>query len=199
MRLLDGGSVDEIGKWNENQVSNTDWKTCTYKIHATENGNYAMLNWIFYWGVPTDCAIYFDDISIQKTPNATFNTGDGATKIDPITENPGTVIKPGCPTREGYRFMGWYVDGKYAGFNTVVMPNENTEFTAVWKLQADMGDVNMDETVDDNDFVMLKKILLGINVGDYDAAAANCHDDGGELILDILDLVTLKNALAAPQ
>lgn len=194
MRLLDGGNADEIGNWDVNKVRNTDWKTCTYKILANESSTYAMLNLIFYWNEPTESAIYFDNISIQKTPTATFVTGDGATSIDSITENPGTVITPGCPIRAGYTFKGWYVNGEYAGFDKLTMPKENVTYTAEWKRVLSVGNVDADENniINGSDLTQLKKILLG-SVTEYEITLADCTGNG---TVDILDLVRLKKHLA---
>ena len=118
--------------------------------------------------------------------------GDGATEVAPITDNPKAVVTPGCPTRQQYRFMGWYLNGEYAGFNTVVMPFEDSTFTAAWKLQSEIGDVDGSGNIDGADLIVVRQVLLGVYEGEYDIGALNCHDDGEEIKLNVLDLVALK-------
>ena len=185
-----GGNI-----WNTpNKISNTDWVTRTYSFTtaADSSAQFAMLKLVYYYSVSEDSSVYFDNVYVQKTPTATFVTGDGATEVAPITDNPGAVVTPGCPTRENYRFMGWYLNDKYAGFNTVVMPFENSTFTAAWKLQSEIGDVDGNGKIDAADLTVVRQVLLGTYKGEYDIGALNCHDDGEEIKLNVLDLVALK-------
>ncbi|WP_207303265.1 InlB B-repeat-containing protein, partial [Intestinimonas massiliensis (ex Afouda et al. 2020)] len=57
----------------------------------------------------------------------TFETGEGATAVEPITADYGTAIQaPANPTREGYIFNGWSPE------LPATMPAENLTLTARW-------------------------------------------------------------------
>lgn len=72
-----------------------------------------------------------------NTVTATFDLNGGtATDITPITKDPGTEIKLPTtePTREGYTFLGWKVEGDetpYRPGGSYVL-STNTTFTAQW-------------------------------------------------------------------
>lgn len=60
-----------------------------------------------------------------------FDTGNGS-KIDLQTiQQGGKVKKPADPTLNGYKFVGWQLDGKDYDFNTAV--SKDMTLTAVWK------------------------------------------------------------------
>ena len=61
----------------------------------------------------------------------TFNS-DGGSKINSQTvEKDGTVNKPVNPTKQGYTFVSWQLDGKDYDFSTKV--TQNITLKAVWK------------------------------------------------------------------
>lgn len=70
----------------------------------------------------------------QPRPNAytvRFDTGNGS-KIDPQTvKQGGKAKKPTDPTLDGYRFIGWRLDGRDYDFNTVV--SKDVTLTAAWE------------------------------------------------------------------
>lgn len=67
----------------------------------------------------------------EKTYTVKFNTGGGTTvKTQTIKEN-GKVSKPTNPTRTGYTFVEWQLNGKKYDFNSKV--TKNLTLTAVWK------------------------------------------------------------------
>ena len=60
-----------------------------------------------------------------------FDTGNGS-KIDLQTiQQGGKVKKPADPTLNGYKFVGWQLDGKDYDFNTTV--SKDMTLTAVWE------------------------------------------------------------------
>lgn len=62
-----------------------------------------------------------------------FDTGNGS-KIDLQTiQQGGKVKKPADPTLNGYRFVGWQLDGKDYDFNQPV--SKDMTLTAVWKAE----------------------------------------------------------------
>ena len=61
----------------------------------------------------------------------TFDTQDGTSvPAQTVTEN-GTVTRPADPTRDGYTFKGWTLDGQPYDFGTPV--TGNLTLTAVWE------------------------------------------------------------------
>ena len=79
----------------------------------------------------------------------TFNT-DGGSAVDAITQDYGTTVQaPVNPTKEGYRFAGWLLNGAAYTFGT--MPAENINLTAEWEedrytLTLDYGDDALNTT-----------------------------------------------------
>ncbi len=66
----------------------------------------------------------------------TFDS-NGGSSISPITQEYGTAVtEPAAPTREGYTFTGWKLDGNDYTFNT--MPGKNITLTAHWTAQSNI-------------------------------------------------------------
>lgn len=66
-----------------------------------------------------------------NTYNITFNTGEGS-NISPIkTDKSGRISRPATPTREGYRFVAWQLDGKDFDFNTKI--TKDVTLVAKWE------------------------------------------------------------------
>ena len=63
----------------------------------------------------------------------TFVTPEGATTVDAqLIKNGDCAAKPADPTREGYKFLGWFdKDGNLFDFNTEI--THKTELTARWE------------------------------------------------------------------
>ncbi len=63
--------------------------------------------------------------------NVTFNT-DGGTSIEvqKVKKN-STVTKPEDPTKDGYIFKEWQVNGNTFNFDTEI--TKDTELTAIWE------------------------------------------------------------------
>ncbi len=63
-----------------------------------------------------------------------FDTKDGGTEIPDVVQDEGyTVAKPADPTRENYRFAGWYLGGREYNFDSVV--SQDLTIEAKWVLQ----------------------------------------------------------------
>lgn len=63
-----------------------------------------------------------------------FDTKDGGTEIPDVVQDEGyTVAKPADPTRENYRFAGWYLGGSEYNFDSVV--SQDLTIEAKWVLQ----------------------------------------------------------------
>ena len=80
------------------------------------------------------------------THTVTFDTGDG-TPVDPQTVNHGEqAIDPGTPTRDGYAFTGWLLDGEPYDFTTPV--TGDVTLVAGWKETPDPTPVTHTVTLD---------------------------------------------------
>ena len=84
-----------------------------------------------------------------------FNTNGGKEVVSSQEIEDGkTVTKPANPTKDGYEFLGWYLNGEYFDFKTPV--EENMTLEAKWKEiivdeEPDIKDEeNKDEVVEDN-------------------------------------------------
>ena len=83
--------------------------------------NPGVKNTAYIWGYATT---YYD---------VTFVTPEGATTVDAqLIKNGDCAAKPADPTREGYKFLGWFdKDGNLFDFNTEI--THKTELTARWE------------------------------------------------------------------
>lgn len=80
------------------------------------------------------------------THTVTFDTGDG-TPVDPQTVNHGEqAIDPGTPTRDGYAFTGWLLDGEPYDFATPV--TGDVTLVAGWEETPDPTPVTHTVTLD---------------------------------------------------
>lgn len=79
------------------------------------------------------------DYYIRKKNNLNFNTqggtftGEGQTSEKKYEEK---IVKPSDPTRDGYRFAGWYLDADYRekmNFDTFTMPDSDVTLFAKWE------------------------------------------------------------------
>lgn len=76
---------------------------------------------------------------IRKFHNLNFNTqggtftGEGQTSEKKYEEK---IVEPSTPTRDGYRFAGWYLDADYRekmNFDTFTMPDSDVTLFAKWE------------------------------------------------------------------
>jgi len=64
--------------------------------------------------------------------NVTYDYNDGVTSsISVVADNLTKLTKPINPTREGYSFLGWYIDGEQWSFSGFVV-TEDITLTAKW-------------------------------------------------------------------
>lgn len=69
--------------------------------------------------VPEECTLFFDS--------------NGGSEVAPVsTEYDSLVSEPPPPTREGYVFVGWYIDGEKWDFSSDTLVEDLT-VTARWE------------------------------------------------------------------
>ena len=72
-----------------------------------------------------------DDLEVEKEITVSFDT-DGGSTINPlVVQEDGLIKKPANPTKKGYTFVKWQLDGKDFDFNTQI--TKNITLTAVWE------------------------------------------------------------------
>lgn len=93
-----------------------------------------------FWG-PRDvgnfklCLLTKNDVATYEVK---FETGEGATTVDSQTvDEDGTVTEPTAPTKEGYIFAGWLLDGEVYDFTTPV--TGDITLTAKWQKESVPG------------------------------------------------------------
>lgn len=67
----------------------------------------------------------------EGTHTITFNSNGGSSVASVKVKENGTITKPSNPTRSGYKFVSWQVDGKDFDFKTKV--TKNLVLTAKWE------------------------------------------------------------------
>lgn len=184
--------------WAGCAITNGEWTTVSKIIEISsdlidETHKYFLFR-VSLYGNTVNNIVYLDDIKIALNPVATFESDNVTYKT--VVHTAGETVSVEVPTKSGYMFTGWYLNGDYVGFDKIVMPNEDTVYTAGWKLIIAVGNINADANNDINadDLADLKGILLG-KITDFDAVVCDCNGDGS---VDILDLVKLKKYLASP-
>ena len=69
-----------------------------------------------------------------KTISITFDTGEGGSKVSTQTIVEGNKINvPAVPTKEGYKFVEWQLNGKKFDFNTKI--TSDITLKALWQEQ----------------------------------------------------------------
>lgn len=75
-----------------------------------------------------------DEVSI------TFNSSGGSAVADQIVTKGGKIKEPPAPTKEGYTFAGWTLNGKAFNFNTAIY--DSITLTASWTKKPDQTTLN---------------------------------------------------------
>lgn len=75
-----------------------------------------------------------DEVSV------TFNSLGGSAVADQIVAKGGKIKAPAAPTKEGYTFAGWMLNGKAFNFNTAIY--DSITLTASWTKNPDQATLN---------------------------------------------------------
>ena len=78
-----------------------------------------------------------------------FNTDGGNEVVSQQVEEGEKVTKPADPSKEGYEFLGWYLNGAYFDFQTEVEGNLTLE--AKWKAVVEDTDTNVDKDTNEEE------------------------------------------------
>ena len=90
-------------------------------------------------------------IEVNEKVTVKFDSRGGSSVASSTIDKNTKVLKPSNPTRYGYTFKGWTLNGKAYDFNTLVA--SDITLVATWEKQniAFYGDVNGDGVVNNND------------------------------------------------
>ena len=125
----DGGSKVNSQKVIEN-------KTVTKPANPTRTG-YKFIEWQLNGTAYNFSTKVTKDITLKAkweqviTYKVTFNSDGGSSVATQTIEKGKTATKPANPTRSGYTFIGWQLNGSTYNFSTPV--TANIELTAVWE------------------------------------------------------------------
>ena len=117
----------------------------------------------------------------------TFNTNGGSNVIKQEVKKDSKVTKPSNPTKDGYIFINWLLDGKEYNFDTKI--TNNITLVAKWAL---LGDVNNDGVINGKDDTSLMRYLSGLDV-ELSTKVADVNLDGE---IDDVDVAILRKYLA---
>lgn len=88
----------------------------------------------------------------QTTFTVTFNSNGGTKVVKQVVDANEKVKEPEEPTKKGYTFKGWYLDGKKYDFKTKV--TKDIKLKAKWsKLSQSSNDKDVDNNKDDDSVV----------------------------------------------
>lgn len=73
---------------------------------------------------------FTNNLDQNKTVTVTFNSNGGSEVATQIVEKDGKATQPANPTRDGYTFQGWYLNGAKFDFDTVV--RDDLKLEATW-------------------------------------------------------------------
>ena len=93
---------------------------------------------------------------------------DGGYGVEPIYARYGAPISDvGTPTKAGYSFSGWSLDGTTVGSLPETMPAENHTYKAVWKADntAKVTVVFWGENADDEEYSYIKSAQVNVKPG----------------------------------
>ena len=116
-----------------------------------------------------------------------FDTKGGNKISDKVVEYKKQVIAPTSPTKEGYKFLGWYLNDKKYDFNTKV--TKDITLIAKWEKVEEKiayGDVNEDGIINSLDVLRLMKYLeKGEKISEQAKKNADVNGDGKVNYVDI--------------
>lgn len=97
----------------------------------------------------------------------TFDMGEGGYGTDPIYARYGSPVKADDPSRPGYTFLGWSLDGSTVVELPSTMPAGNVQYTAVWEAtdKAKVSIVVWGENADDEEYSYIKTMELYVKPG----------------------------------
>ncbi len=90
----------------------------------------------------------------------TFNKDNGSANETKTVDAGGKVSKPTDPTKSGYKFKGWQLNGKNFDFNSAI--NDNITLKAVWEKEKPKYTVKFNN--DDNTEITTKTVEEGSKV-----------------------------------
>ena len=121
-----------------------DGKTVTKPQNPTQAG-YQFMGWQlkdgkmydFNTAVKSDLYLYakWEKNSVTTTKyTVTFDSNGGSSVPSQIISSGNKVVKPSNPTRSGYTFVEWQLDGKKYDFNTVI--TKSMTLVAKWQISS---------------------------------------------------------------
>lgn len=148
-----GGSIVETQKVkkSETAVKPNDPTMDSYKFD-----NWYLDDKVFDFSTPIEKNITLkakwikdagSEVKIQKY-TITFNSDGGSSISSLEVDENGLVKRPSDPTRDGYKFVGWLLNGKDYDFNTPV--SGNLTLTAKWEKVNNTTNTNNDNKKPNN-------------------------------------------------
>lgn len=148
-----GGSIVETQKVkkSETAVKPNDPTMDSYKFD-----NWYLDDKVFDFSTPIEKNITLkakwikdagSEVKIQKY-TITFNSDGGSSISSLEVDENGLVKRPNDPTRDGYKFVGWLLNGKDYDFNTPV--SGNLTLTAKWEKVNNTTNTNNDNKKPNN-------------------------------------------------
>lgn len=109
--------------------------------------------------ITKDTTIYAKWTEIEATPTVTFDSVGGSDVTAQTVANGNRILEPEAPTKEGYTFLGWYLDSEYKltfSFSTKI--TKSMTIYARWKSNDAMDEafVSEDEVSGDNEVYLLE-------------------------------------------
>jgi len=145
------------------------------------------------WGTwaSSSTTINIDEV-MTVTYTVTFDTAGGTAVPSQTVQSGQMAIEPAAPTRPGYNFIGWYLDGKLYDFNTPV--TGDLYLSAGWEAVAVDDDKDDDEPAN-NLLLILLTVLTIISLA-ITLFTRSPHAFGLTVILALIELALLTGALA---
>lgn len=173
--------------WGDNTVNSE----LTHLYAAT--GDYTITVRSGQWDTwaSSSTTINIDEVT-TVTYTVTFDSAGGSAVPSQTVQSGQMVIEPAAPTRPGYNFTGWYLDGKLYDFNTPV--TGDLYLSAGWKAVAVDDDKDDDEPAN-NLLLILLTVLTIISLA-ITLFTRSPHAFGLTVILALIELALLTGALA---